>query len=152
MTVVPSEAYGSPAKLERNRRFQPCPAEPGDELYPNGIFELHITGLLDFIRAHPERFAAERVELEEIPDYGGSDSLDEATIHAANLSRPILLAEIAPNRYSVIDGNHRVARARREGLRRILAYRARCPEHVACLTSTRAYEAYVEYWNSKWSR
>jgi hypothetical protein len=49
----------------------------------------------------------------------------------------------------VIEGNHRVAKARREGLRRIPAHRLRCPEHVAFLTSTRAYETYVEYWNSK---
>ena len=31
----------------------------------------------------------------------------------------------------------------------IPAYRIRCPEHVAFLTSTRAYETFVEYWNSK---
>jgi hypothetical protein len=34
-------------------------------------------------------------------------------------------------------------------VRSIPAYRIRCPEHVAFLTSIRAYEAYVEYWNSK---
>ena len=28
-------------------------------------------------------------------------------------------------------------------------YRIRCPEHVAFLTSTFAYEKYVEYWNGK---
>jgi hypothetical protein len=75
--------------------------------------------------------------------------LADAAIDAADLSRPILLAEIAPDRYNVVDGNHRVAKARREGLRCIPAHRLQCPEHVAFLTSTRAYETYVEYWNSK---
>ena len=61
----------------------------------------------------------------------------------------MILAEISPSRYNLIDGNHRVARARREGLPSILAYRIHCPEHVAFLTSVLAYEKYVEYWNSK---
>jgi hypothetical protein len=149
MTVSPLEPHRKPAILRRDRGFQPCSADPGDELYPNGIFEFNITRLLAFIHAHTERFPTEFVELVDIPDYGGSASLDEVAIDAADLSRPILLAEISPNRYNVIDGNHRVAKARREGLRRIAAQRLRCPEHVAFLTSSRAYETYVEYWNSK---
>lgn len=148
MTVSPSAPLRKPATLRLDPRFQPCLAEPGDELYPNGIFEFNITRLLAFIHAHTERFPTEVVELVDIPDYGSS-SLEETAIDAADPSRPIVLAEIAPDRYNVIDGNHRVAKARRVGLRSIPAHRLRCPEHVAFLTSTRAYEAYVEYWNSK---
>jgi len=149
MTVSPLESHRKPGILRLDRGFQPCSAEPGEELYPNGIFEFNITRLLAFIHAHTERFPTEFVELIDIPDCGGSGGLDEAAIDTADLSRPILLAEIAPERYNVIDGNHRVAKARREGLRRIPVHRLRCPEHVAFLTSTRAYETYVEYWNSK---
>jgi hypothetical protein len=149
MTISPSAPLRKPAILRLDRCFQPCFAEPGDELYPNGIFEFNITRLLAFIHGHIEQYPTELVELNHIPDYGGSNSLDSAAIDAADLSRPIALAEIAPDRYNVIDGNHRVAKARREGLRCIPAHRLRCPEHVAFLTSTKAYEAYVEYWNSK---
>jgi hypothetical protein len=138
-----------PAKLKLDRHFQPCPAEPGDELYPNGIFEFNITQLLDFIRTQAEPFPIESVALADIPDYGGSARLDAAAIEAADLSRPVLLAEIAPGRYNLIDGHHRVAKARREGVHSIPAHRVRCPEHVAFLTSARAYEAYVNYWNDK---
>jgi hypothetical protein len=53
----------------------------------------------------------------------------------------VILAEISPGRYNLIDGNHRVAKARREGVSSVLAYR--CLEHVAFLTSARAYEKYV---------
>lgn len=137
-----------PAKLKPNRGFQPCPAEYGDELYANGIFKFNITRLLAFISAHSERFCIESVELADLPDYG-SDRLDQAAIDAADLSRPILLAEIAPGHFNVIDGHHRVARARREARSSIAAHRVRCPEHIAFLTSTRAYETYIEYWNSK---
>ena len=40
---------------------------------------------------------------------------------------------IAPDRYNVIDGIHRLAKARRERLRRTLVHRLRCPHHVASL-------------------
>jgi hypothetical protein len=149
MTPSSSEPLQEPAKLQLDRRFQPCAADPGDELYPNGIFEFNVTRLLTFIRAHAERFPIELVELTDIPDYGAGENLDEAAILASDLSRPILLAEIAPGRYNVIDGHHRLAKAHREGLRRMPVHRVRCPEHLGFLTSARAYEAYVEYWNSK---
>jgi hypothetical protein len=67
----------------------------------------------------------------------------------ADLTRPVTLAEVAPGRYNLIDGHHRVAKARREGVPSILAYRVHCPEHVPFLTSVQAYQVYVEYWNSK---
>jgi hypothetical protein len=74
---------------------------------------------------------------------------NEGTVRTAELSRPILLAEIAPGRFNVIDGNHRLARARRESVQMVPARRVRCPDHIPFLTSAWAYEKYVEYWNSK---
>lgn len=41
---------------------------------------------------------------------------------------------------------HSVARQR---LAWLAAHRVACPHHVRFLTSTRAYELYVEYWNGK---
>jgi hypothetical protein len=139
-------------KLRSDPRFRPCPTEPGDELYPNGIFEFNISRLLAFLSARPERFPVESVQLSEIPDCASSERLDEAAVQAADLSRPILLAEIAPERFNLVDGHHRVAKARRLLSSTIPAHRVRCPEHVAFLTSAEAYEKYVEYWNSKLPR
>ena len=96
-------------ELEENVRLL------GDEMYPNGIFEFNITRLLAFVQEHADRFLVERVELSEFRDYGKSPHLNEETVRLADLSRPILLAEMAPGRYSVIDGNHRLAKARRQG-------------------------------------
>lgn len=144
-----SEPLPRAAELQLNPGFKPCGVEPGDELHPNGVFEFNVTRMLAFIRAHPERFPIESIELTDVPDFGGDANLDEAAILESDPSRPILLAEIAPGRYDVIDGHHRVAKARREGLRRMPVHRVRCPEHLTFLTSARAYEAYVEYWNSK---
>lgn len=137
-----------PSKLKFDKKFQPCAAGPGDELFRNGIFEFNVSRLLAFIAAHAEQYPVASIEVAEIPDYGSND-LDEEAVSAANLLRPVLLAEIAPDRFNLIDGNHRLARARRDGALTLAAWRVRCPQHVAFLTTTVAYEKYVEYWNSK---
>lgn len=141
--------YRPLARLSLDTTFQPCPVDPGDELYPNGIFELNITRLLAFVHEHAPRFPIEQVELSALPDYGSSRHLNEETVRLADLSRPILLAEIAPGRYSIIDGHHRLAKARQRRVAVLPAYRLQCPTHVPFLTSTFAYEKYVEYWNDK---
>jgi hypothetical protein len=148
MLNSPSAETGFPAKLKRDTNFQLCPAESGDEHYQNGIFEFNITRLLAFIDTCAERFPIELVPVDEFPNFGGSH-LDEETVRTADLSRPILLAEIAPGLYNVIDGNHRLARARCDNVRAIPIRRVHCPDHVAFFTSAWAYEKYVEYWNSK---
>ena len=135
-------------QLKLDKSFQPCASEPGDELYPNGIFIFNITRLMAFIEAYMDEFPVEPVELADIPDFG-EEHLNEDAVLAADPSRPILLAEISPGRYNVIDGNHRVAKARREGAASLPAVRVHCPQHVPFLTTARGYVAYVEYWNSK---
>ena len=137
-----------PTTIIRDAAFQPCPVGLDDELYANGIFEFNVTRLLAFINAHAERFSVEIVRVADIPDYGGSNLNDEI-VHSADLSQPVLLAEIAPGFYNLIDGHHRVARARREGAVTVRARRIGCPEQVPFLTSGMAYEKYVEYWNAK---
>lgn len=140
--------HATAVKLELDETFQPCPAEPGEELYRNGIFEFNITRLLAFMEAHVERFSIERIEIDGIANYG-DESLDQEAISTADLLQPILLAEISPGLFNLIDGHHRVAKARREGVRALPAHRIYCPHHVRFLTSTRAYERYVAYWNEK---
>jgi hypothetical protein len=148
-SALQSDASRVRARLKLDKKFQPCPAEPGDELYPNGIFIFNVTRLLAFIGTHAECFPVESVELTDIPNYGDDERLNEGAVSAADLLRPILLAEIAPGRYNLIDGHHRVAKARRAFAATLPAFKLRCPHHVPFLTSARAYERYVEYWNSK---
>jgi hypothetical protein len=148
MQNSPSDETRVPAKLKRDKNFQPCPVESGDEHYANGIFEFNITRLLAFIDTCADRLPVECVLVDDFPAYGRSH-LNEETVRSADLSRPILLAEIAPGRFNVVDGNHRLARARRDSVPMVPARRVRCPDHVPFLTSAWAYEKYVEYWNSK---
>jgi hypothetical protein len=139
----------TPSKLKLDRSFRPVSVDAGDEILANGIFEFNITRLLAFIHIQPERFPVEAVDIADIPSYGDGSHLDQGTVDSADVLRPVLLAEISPGNFSLIDGHHRIARARRDGLAHIPACRVHCPDHVAFLTSAHAYESYVHYWNSK---
>ena len=135
-------------KLKRDKQWQPCPVETGDQHFANGIFHFNISRALAFLDANPDRFPIELISVATIPDYG-SKTLDETTVQNADLTRPILFAEISPGRYSVIDGHHRVARARRDGVTTLPARKLPCPDHLAFLISAQGYDSYIDYWNSK---
>ena len=51
--------------------------------------------------------------------------------------------------YNVIDGNHRLERAFRDGVEQIAAYRVKAEDHLSFLTTDKGYKAYIDYWNSK---
>jgi hypothetical protein len=144
-----ASAQVAPSKLKLSPSFEPCPCEEGEEAFRNDIFEFNITRMMSFIEAHPDRFPRAIVAVASMPNYCEDDRLDQATIATADLSRPVLLAEIAPGRFNLIDGNHRMARARRNGIEALSAHRIHCPHHAPFLTSHMAYQKYVEYWNEK---
>ncbi len=135
-------------KLKLNKNFVPVQVDDEDEIYPNGIFVFNITKLVAHIKANTGNFPLEEVNTKSLPTKT-SDNLNEETIRTANLANPIVLAEISPGRYNVIDGNHRLAKASREGREKILAHRITMEHHLAFLISVEAYKAFVKYWNSK---
>ena len=107
-----------PLRLDLDPSFQPCETVAGDELYPNGIFEFNITRLSAYIVA-AGRFGAEPVTLDSITYGGTSPGLNQLTIAAADLSRPVILAEISPGRYNLIDA---ITEWRRPGARACRAF------------------------------
>lgn len=133
-------------KLKLNKKFVPAPRNIGDELFPNGFFEFNITELIKFI--YENQFQPQLVQINSLSILG-ADRLDVVTVCNANLSIPIILAEISPNSFNVIDGHHRLERARRECADEILAYKISAEQHINFLTSVMAYESYVQYWNEK---
>ena len=134
-------------KLKIDKKFQPCEVDDDDEMFPNGIFVFNITKLIAHVMANAADFPVEEVAVNTLGLT--SSNLDEPTVQNADLSRPIVLAEIAPGRYNVIDGNHRVGRARRDGVQSLPAYKVGPSIHYRFLTTTRGYKAYIEYWNEK---
>ena len=134
--------------LKLDKTFTPIPVDSGDELFLNGIFEFNVTKMLAFIEANPKEFPIKKADVERLRSLL-PETLDEKTIQRADISRPIILAEISPGSFNVIDGHHRVEKAVRQGLKTIAARRIGAGQHLAFLTTTIAYEAYVDYWNSK---
>jgi hypothetical protein len=137
-----------PIKLKFDKKFQPVSSDDGDELYPNGIFVFNISKLLIFIKENPHLFQPESVSVKSARTFPSSN-LSESTIQTANTSEPIILAEIAPGKFNVIDGNHRLERAYRDGMIDILAYKVKVEHHIRFLTSIKAYKVCIDYWNAK---
>ena len=134
-------------RLKVDNDFTPCPAATGDELFPNGIFEFNITKLLEYIQQNSGSITLEEVAVCDFPKC--FSSINEAHMDSVELSQPVVLAEICPGRYNLIDGHHRMEKARRLGVKSIPAYKLHVEQHMQFLTDKKAYVAYVEYWNSK---
>ncbi|NSW91883.1 MAG: ParB N-terminal domain-containing protein [Firmicutes bacterium] len=75
--------------------------------------------------------------------------MNESYLDSVDLTTPVIIAEICPGMYNLIDGHHRIEKAYRIGLESIPAYKLKARQHIQFLTSTEAYHSYVEYWNSK---
>lgn len=135
-------------KFKLNKKFQPLSWEVGDEFLCNGIFEFNITKILAFINVNKDKFQPEEVEVKTVRTFP-SKNLDESTIKVANLLTPIILAEISPGLFNVIDGHHRLEKAHRDGMIKILAYKLLAEQHIMFMTSIIAYQEYVQYWNNK---
>ena len=132
--------------LKVDNDFTPCPADIGDELYPNGIFEFNITKILEHIQRNPDGITVENVTVSDFPN--DFSSINESYMDSTDISMPVILAEISPGRYNLIDGNHRMEKARRIGVKTLVAYKLSVEQHLQFLTSKKAYLA-IEYWNSK---
>ena len=95
--------------------------------------------------------------------WGSHEGKTEEYIQAADLSRPIIVAEIAPDYrdyvpdipgddwvargYVCIDGHHRLEKARRMGIEELPAIILRMEQHIPFVYI--GYDRYVEYWNRK---
>jgi hypothetical protein len=133
--------------LSADKNFMPASADDGDELYPNGIFVFNITKMIEYISVHKDEIPLESIEVKA---YRSSFSkLTENHIDKTDITAPVILAEISPGRYNVIDGNHRLEKAYRMKVGYISAYRLKPEQHMPFLTSLKAYHTYIEYWNSK---
>ena len=134
-------------RIQADPTFAPCPVEDGDELFPNGIFVFNVTRILEHVARHPAEFALVQVSVRSFPRW--DRPFVDADVEAADLARPVLLAEISPGSFNLIDGHHRLEKARRWGVETLPAYRLTVAQHLRFLTSARAYLAFVRYWNGK---
>jgi len=129
-------------KLAVEKDYMPCPESDGDELFANGIFVFNITRMVGHILKNPDVFLPEDVS---VKDLHSLRSMNESYVNAADIHRPVILAEIAPSRYNLIDGHNRVEKAHRMGIQTLKAYRLNVHQHIRFLTSRQAYKSYLEY-------
>ncbi|MBA2666322.1 MAG: hypothetical protein H0U69_04725, partial [Trueperaceae bacterium] len=108
-------------KLSLDEDFVACPVVDGDELFPSGVFEFNVSRILAYLERCPDDVVLVSVAVGDFSRW--LDDLDEAHVAAADLARPLVLAEIAPGRFNVIDGHHRLEKARRHGVGTLQAYR-----------------------------
>ena len=130
-----------------DKDFIPALVDDRDELYPNGIFVFNITKMTEHLRKHKDEMAPENIDVKA--HRNSFIELTESHIDKTDITVPIILAEIRPGRYNVIDGNHRLEKAYRMNIDYITGYKLNPEQHMPFLTSLRAYHEYVEYWNSK---
>lgn len=134
-------------KLKADANFVPYPVLDEDELFPNGFFEFNISRLLEYLESNTTD--ADIVEI-SVPKFDHEFSvLNESHVETVDISRPVVFAEISPGRYNLIDGHHRMEKARRHGVDTIRAYKLTVRQHIVFLTSKKAYLSYIEYWNGK---
>jgi hypothetical protein len=136
-------------KLMKN--YKPVPSEAAEEFYPNGIFVFNISKLIQYIHLNPDIFKAETVAVNAVNSFNSfkSSNLNESTVKSADISIPLIMAEISPDQFNLIDGHHRLERAKREGREVISVYKIPAEHHVLFLNASEVYQAYVEYWNEK---
>jgi hypothetical protein len=98
-----------------------------------------------------------------VSDWRNENGPDDEYVELADLTRPIILAEIAPDRlefypdidpanwmargYNLIDGHHRIEKAYRHGVGQLPAYILPMEHHVSFIF--KGYKEYANYWNGK---
>lgn len=80
---------------------------------------------------------------------GRHPSLNEEHLPTVDTESIIIQAEIRPEYFSIIDGNHRIEKAYRLGKSSIYSYKLMGEQLIPYFISERGYRAFVEYWNTK---
>lgn len=127
--------------------FKPVNIDKDDEYFPNGIFVFNITKMLRYIESNKGEVKCEGIDVNKYRD--DRFCIDEAYLEFSDLAKPVILAEICPGIYNLIDGHHRIEKAYRMGIGKIPAYKLKPMQHLLFLTTEQAYLKYIEYWNSK---
>lgn len=107
----------------------------------------NITKMVEYIQNNLDAIAIEEVAVSDY--FKGFSSINEFHVDSVDTSKPVIFAEISPGQYNLIDGHHRMEKARRKGISSVPAYKLNVEQHIQFLTSRKGYVAYVEYWNNK---
>lgn len=136
-------------KMKENPDFIPCIPVPEDEMLGGFPFNWHITRATEWIEENPELVELSVVQVGEPGPMADSPNLDEDFLPQADLTRPLIMVRMRPEFFRLIDGNHRVAKARRSDVNELPAYYLTQEQHRQFFTDADMDKRYVDYWNGK---
>lgn len=136
-------------KLKINEQFTACEALPDDEIFGGYPFAWNITALEAWIAEHREEVAYSTVTISRAETTIDSGNLNEQHIPTVDLAKPLIVVRLRPEYYRLIDGHHRVAKARRNGVAELPAYYLSEEQHRSFFIHAESDRLYVEYWNEK---
>ena len=136
-------------KIKLDKKFEPLPTRDGDEIFRSGYFKFNITRIMEDILAGKLEVAEEPINVSSWFRLRSSNAVNEDHISSVDINKTVLQAEIRAGVYNMIDGNHRIEKARREGIEWINSYKIKGEQLVPYFIEKKGYEAFVEYWNSK---
>ncbi|GGA91405.1 hypothetical protein [Ornithinibacillus halotolerans] len=137
-------------KLKLQSNYTPYPInDEDDEVYRNGIFQINITKIIEQIRSGKLLPEKEQIHVQDWFKTHFHGSINEDHLPSVDVTKTIIQAEISPDMYTIMGGNHRVEKAYREGTPYIDSFKLRVEQILPYFKETRGYETFVGYWNSK---
>lgn len=136
-------------KLKLNKEYRPLPANPGDEIYPNGIFNFNISRILEDIASGRLEAEKELINVSEWFKTHFRPCVNEHHLPHVDITKPVIQAEVCPGIFVIIDGNHRMEKAFRDRVEFIDSYKLKGDQLIPYFAEVQGYRAFVKYWNSK---
>jgi len=131
--------------------FYLCHVDPEDEFAVNGYFTYDITQMIKRIPFGLERsmITEGTVTVDSCLEYIDEGSLLAEHVKKADLERPLIFVEVAPDTYNLMDGRHRLCKAMKKKVDVLPAYfvRAEFADHF--LADRVRYISHIGYWNGK---
>ena len=138
-----------PRHMKPDPNFVPCEVRDNDEIFPNGFFKFNITRMLEDIESGHLVPIKAQINVEEWLRNHGEGVINEEHMPNVRLGSPVIQAEICNGRFNIIDGNHRMTKAHREGVPTIASYKLLGPQIASYLISEDRYKSFISYWNDK---
>lgn len=129
--------------------YSPFPIAEGDEVYPNGIFHINITKIQEHIKDGTLVVEEELVSVRGCFTSHYRGSVNEDHLPTVEVGKTIIQAEIRPDHFEVIDGNHRLEKAYRQGTEYVNSYRLQGEQLLPYFINENGYIAFIDYWNRK---
>ena len=135
--------------MKENPGFIPCIPVVGDETLGGFPFNWNVTRASEWIKANLDQVELSVVQVGQPAPLADSSSMDEDFLPHADLTKPLIMVRMRPEFFRLIDGNHRVAKARRSSVEELPAYYLTQEQHRQFFTSEDMDKRYVDYWNDK---